>query len=148
MLVTPPMYNRWDDSLIYVTYMWYDSSVHHMRHDVSVCVTRTWLLHIHWHDKTHHSMCDRTISRVWHDSSVSRVWHDSSTCTGMTKLIIHVTCQWLFRVCDMLVNPPRHCHDKTQRICDMTPPHTLAWQDSSYIWHDSFMVVTWLLHLH
>jgi len=98
-------------------------------------------------------MCDMTHSYVWHNSFIwfddlivsfethSHVRHDSSTCLT-----------WLIYTCDICT-------------CEMT--HTYVWHDSlyvcrdsfiwldnlifnfeiySYVWHDAFTGVTWLIH--
>ena len=117
------------------------------------CVT--WLMHMHnlWQDL---STC------TWHDSfigvtwlihmcvSVQQVRFDLSICTWV----------WLIHICDMTPLNVRFSPSGVIWLihmymagfihrCDMTPlnvPFRTTWL-VSYVWHDSFTYVTWLIHL-
>jgi len=101
----------------------------HTRHPAFVA----WLIH----------MCVVTHLYVWHDSFLCVMWgirmcdvahscDDSFICAPRTPHVAHMAPNslhlWLIHMCDMT-----HFFFK---MCDM--PH-------SYVWHDSFTCVTWLI---
>ena len=82
------------------------------------CVT--WLIH----------MCDMTHSYVWHDSFIYVTWpmHMSE------QVLLDVSKWW----CVTWLIPPVYMSVRVGTLlCDMA---------HSYVWHDSFICVTWLIH--
>jgi len=152
-----------------------DMTHSHMRHDSLICVT--WLIHVcrvnhspvryvgrgfAWLYLSRHFMLRLIFRNVWHDSFPCRKclirmfdmvssydWHD---------LFICVT--WLIHKCDvtyssMCVTHSYVCHGSFMSR-DMTHPyvwHYVTWLvhvcdiTHSYVWHDSVLCVTWLIHL-
>jgi len=120
----------WHDTFTCVTWLIYMCDMTHScrRRDSFICVT--WLIH----------MCDMTHSYVWHDSFIRVtwlipcMWHD-------TFIHMNESAQT-----NLLRNTPVSlyaCHMSTIKcvtwlvhMCDMT---------HSYVWHDSFIRVTWLI---
>ena len=66
---------------------------------------------------------------VWHDSYKSHVWRTCGTHSYVChKSLIWIICvTWRIHMCDM-----------THYMCDVT---------QSYVWHDAFICVTWLIHM-
>jgi len=118
-------------------------------HDSFICV----IWHIH--------MCDMTHSYVWHDSFICVTWpihmcdmtHSSFKCHS-TSFKFHSTLWVSFQWHDTHKIFPR----KETTLCDIT--HSYVWPDSfvgvtrlihmsevthSYVCHDSFICVTWLI---
>jgi len=109
-------------------------------HDALLCFT--WLIHAcdvtHlcvWHDPF---MCVTWLIRI-HDMPHSYAWHASFMC--VTRLI---------HMCD--VNNSHVWHDSTTRT-DLSLSTACVWHDSfrwgthSYEFHDSFLCVTWPIHM-
>jgi len=154
------------------SYVWHDSFICGMRpvhvwnvklsclhHDKLTCVT--WLI-----------ICVvrvdiTTNSFVWHDSSyvssvsTSRQTHMCDMTLHMCRLCLHhnkhIRVTWLL-ICvvrDMTPHTCRSWHDSSYvsfvstsqhtHSCDMTP-HTCR-MTLSYVWHDSFICVTWLIYM-
>ena len=118
-----------------------------------LCVTLrccgTWLIYM-W-DMTH--LCvghDPFICGTWliraMDRAVLYTWHDSSICVQSLifvfgDIFIH-ECDMHFK-CDRSFPPPLICH--VQDMCAMAYVYEL--DDQSYVWRDSFICVTWLIHV-
>jgi len=118
----------WHDSFICVTWLIhmcdYDLALAaHMLWDICV----TWLIHPHiWHDA--HILWDMTVSRHLVLCRTHPVTHDS---------FIRVTC--LIHV----------WHDSCVYVCDyyfVSTVRILWGVTHSYMWHDSSIRVTWLIH--
>jgi len=118
----------WHDSFICVTWLIHmcDMTHSHVWHDSFIYVT--WLIH----------MCDMTHSHVWHDSFI----YDTYTCVHRVCAHEFVSmCTWVREYVHMSSwvcaheNPrdPNYFH-----VCDTI---------HSYVWHDSFICVTWLNHI-
>jgi len=128
-------------------------------HGSFLCVT--WLIHI----------CDVTLSYVWRVSWPSRVeafacvtqricatwlilmWHDSFECVTWLILMCDMTHShvWhdltisvtgLFHICDMPHDYVEAFTCQARNICDMTHSY-VTWL--ILMWHDSFVLVTWLV---
>ena len=135
----------WHGSFIRVTWLIHMRDMAH-----SICVT--WRIHT----------CEMTRSDAWHDSFICVTW------------LIHMCeiarlCMWHGYVCDM-AHSYTCCHFEHTfhrlrkycrvRYCQMA--HSCVWHDSfvcvtwlihmcdtthSYVWHGSFICVTWLIHV-
>ena len=110
----------------------------------------TWLIH----------MCDMTHSYVWHDALICVRWHIhmNASCQiyeWVMSLIRHVTCvTWMnesphmshVRWCDHLtcdVNDMSQWHV----TCEVTQSCHVPSRTHSYVWHDSSIYVTCLVHM-
>ena len=123
-----------------------------MRHDSSICVL--WLIRL----------CAVTDSCVWHDSFIRRVWliHMCDMTHSYVWQDSFICVSWLIHMCDMThsVCDMTQCvtwlsvwHDS---VCDMTKCviGLSVWHDSImfdmahlYARHDSFIRMTWLIHM-
>jgi len=93
----------------------------YVRHDAFICVT--WRIH----------MCDMTHSYVWHDSFIYKhdsfrrpVWIRRSLLQNIVSFI------GLFR---------------KSSVQDLFMCLASCMNSHSYMWHDSFIYVTWLIHI-
>jgi len=134
------------------------------------CFTKEMVHLPHSCDMTH-SMCDMTISCVWHDSFICVTPHlrmcqcpPTTTRTLTNKrynYLIHVwydsfTCvRWLLHMCDMIVSCVTrliHMRYATWSYAPVfTHIHTHIDKEKTHILHicddDSFTCVTWLIHM-
>ena len=137
------------------SYVWHDSFICTTWRDSCMCVTRTACSYV-WHDSficvtwlTH--MCDMIHSYVWHDSFIcvtwlihmcdvthSYLWHDSLICVTW---LIHM-CESLNHMCDMT-----HSYAHVTRSCEGRDSFCIRDMNHSFVWHDSFMCVTWLVRM-
>jgi len=101
-------------------------------------------------------MCHTTHSYVWHDSFIFLTWLiltcDMTPPCDMTRLF-HL-CDMTFRVCNVPIHMWDMIHSYLQcdNMCDITLPFvwhysSYVWRAHSYVWHDSFLCVTWLVHM-
>jgi len=126
-------FTRQADSFICVTWLIHMCDMTHscVRHDSFKCMQMCDLTHSNvCHDSFHSVMCDMTHSNTVHIFVFLYVWHHSPTVR--LKSFICVTRHRY--VCDM-THPYVTCRS---HVRDVT--HTLAW-------HDSFICVTWLIHI-
>jgi len=107
-----------------------------------------WLIH----------MRDMTHSYVWHDSFICLTWlvHmcDMTHSYAWRDSFVRVT--WLIHMCDMILRHGQHARDICmlldsfirvtwlRPVCDMT--HSKDDMTQTYIWHASFIRVTWHIH--
>ena len=140
----------WYDSLTCVTWLIHmcDMTHSYVWHDSPWCSAspnEPLLSHSKWMSHVMH-MCDMTRMTwhpyVWHDShdvAHPYVWHDSFTC---------VTC--LIHMCDMSHSYVRLIHlgtllPQTSPYNDTRNPLLLQYPS---VWHDSFICVTWRIHMY
>jgi len=108
-------------------------------------------------------MCEKTYSRVWHDSFTCVTWlihtkHDSQAvvsgelCGDMTHLYMwhesSIFLTWLLQMCDMT-----HSH-RTRFAGVNFWTYLVTWlilipdMTGSHVWHDFCTCVTWLIHMY
>ena len=126
-------------------------------HDAFMCVT--WLIH----------MCGTTHSCVWHDSFIcwclsvsyradifhvcvrhethSYVWRDSFMCAACLIRLTHCNthCNTHRNTLVSLTATHTVTHTVTLTATHTCPMHTCC-TALSYVWHDSFIRVSWLIH--
>ena len=127
-----------------------DMTHSYVRHDSFVCVT--WLIH----------RCDMILLHGCHDTLTCVRWliamcynkgafsHSPDThMWGLTprcvrhKSFTSVTCGW-----DMShTHTHTHTHTHVERSCRWVTHSTCVAMTHSYMWHDSFTYVTWLIHI-
>jgi len=114
----------WHDSFICVTWHIHMSGTPYayVWHDSFTCVT--WLIH----------MCDMTHSYVWRDSFTA-IWAILRRVTS-AAFVHHsfIRMTWPINICDMI-------HMSFRYVPWLIYPRT-----HSYVWHVSFVCVTWLIH--
>jgi len=114
-----------NDALICMTWLIYVMTYSYVWHDAFICMT--WLIHVMMYSCVKH-VCDMAHSYVWHPHSCawhphSYVWHDS---------FIYEACMCVCVCVCVCVCAPRVDRHATILIC---------------VWHDSFVCVTWLIHM-
>ena len=145
----------WHDSFICVTWlvhMW-DMTRSYAWHESFICFT--WLVHV----------CDMTHWYVWHDAFICwtwlvytcdrahwYVWQDSLMCV----------CLWLIHICDIIhsyvcvcvcvclcvLQDSFTCVKQSIHTCDIIRVTWLVYtcdMTPLYVWHDSFVCVTWII---
>ena len=163
----------WHDSFICVPWLIPMCAMTHpyVCHDSSICVT--WLRwricsaqHAHIFGASEclfHQRC--VMSRTPHSHTHSYLWHDSFSCVtwlipmcDMTHSYVwhesFLCVTWLIHMCDMTylyVFAAIPCCRLNQRWCVMSRTHThtpipVCDMTHSYVWHDSFICVIWLIH--
>jgi len=144
------------------TYVWHSQSLSVSScvcHDSFICVT--WVVH----------MCDMTRSYMWHDQQhlharFANLMACSAVCVTWLICVCAMTHSHLWRDSLTFVTW-RHVCDVTRSTCVSAPPiswhaHVCMWNHScvcvpwrihrcdmtrSYVWHDSFLRVTWLVYV-
>jgi len=149
--------------------VWHDSSYTcDMTHPTRV----TWLILHVWHDSSY--TCDMTDSYVRHDSFIHvtwlilYVWYDWFIFREMAHSYVGhdllICATWLIHTCTTIqVSDVTHSrihynlyvwYDSFTHtiiyMCDMTHSHIQQFMrvtcKGSWVWHDSFLSVTWLIH--
>jgi len=154
----------WRDSLIWLIHVWYDSLIHTTHSYVTWLIDMThwyvtWLIDM-WHDwdvMQEEVLCDMT---HWYDSFICDMthWHDSlirDTIELWCKRRYYVT--WRiegFKSCvwssggTYSMSVFHMWHDSVPFTCAMTRCHShVTWLGAIHMCHDSFIHVTWLLHM-
>ena len=112
---------RWHESFIDMWHDSFDMTHSYMWHDSFDMTHFIWFIRI----------CDMTHSYMWHDLFVCVTW------------LIHIWGTWFMRdskskILIRCLTDIYTCDMTYSCICDMT---------HSYIWHDSFIYVTWPVHM-
>ena len=110
--------------------MWCRTHVY-VWHDTFLCVT--WLIH----------MCAMTCAYVWHDACICLTWH-IYTCGVTSWYVWHAVCYILPYNCITLHHAATATHVYMLHITDRWDVCRMT---RSYVWHDSFICVTWLMHM-
>ena len=104
-------------------------------------------------DMPHSLKCDITRSHVWHESFASVTWIIHMCDMGHSCLWqdLFIRVPWLIHICvthQVLVSR-QYVGIYIFHTCDMTHSWLIHIHDitHSYVWHDSFIRVTWLVHI-
>jgi len=144
----------WHDSFIYVTWLIHicDMTHSYMWHD-SCCIWlslthRTWMHPGVVNESCHIHMCDMTHSYDMNDLWRSHVTYMNESCHIYEWVMSHIQSPTYIWMHLGAFNAPHSQHTSGAwgalhapsciHICDMT---------HSYMWHDSFIYATWLIHI-